>query len=146
MHGGRSAARRRRATSSSMRCATATAMACCPRTSTRRPARCGAIFPRPIRWPASSSPPCASRAAGRIGIGGDEGALYLFSQGEKDRSVAAYLFFLIMPCRRRTAGARGNVLGKTHPGLGDFEQRKALLRIGDLVRGLEAFQRLVPII
>ena len=32
-------------------CSIATATACCPKTSIRRPARCGAISRRPIRWP-----------------------------------------------------------------------------------------------
>ena len=59
----RAAARRRRelfATSSRA----ATASACCRRTSTLRPASCGATCRKPTRWPASSTPAASSRAAG----------------------------------------------------------------------------------
>ena len=39
--------------------------------SIRRRARCGEISRRPIRWPASSLPRCACRAAGKIATGGE---------------------------------------------------------------------------
>ncbi len=52
----------------------ATATACSPKTSIRRPARCGAISRRLIRWPASFSRRCGCRAAGKTATGGVDAA------------------------------------------------------------------------
>ena len=52
----------------------ATATACFRKTSIRRPARCGAISRRPIRWRDSFSPPCGCRGAGKTVIGAAERA------------------------------------------------------------------------
>src|ERR1700704_276219 len=71
MPGGRSVATRRRASCSSTRSPIATASDCCRKISIRKPAPCGEIFRRLIRWPASSSPRCACREAGKTATGGE---------------------------------------------------------------------------
>src|SRR5262249_59067390 len=67
-------------------CSTAIATGCFPKTSTRRPACCGAISRRLIRWPASFSRRCGCRAAGKIATGAAEGST--LGQLELDAAIA----------------------------------------------------------
>ena len=87
---------------------TATATVCCPKTSIRRPARCGAISRRPIRWPASSSRRCGCRAAGKTAIGAGD--------PEPDLAAAPYRAVLVTigGGAVSAAGALGEKASVTH--------------------------------
>jgi len=65
------------------------------------------------------------------------------ARATRNRFAAALFFFA---GGRRPAVPRGDVLGELHPRLRDFKQGKPFSRVRDLVGGLQALQRPVPIV